>query len=414
MGRRSYAGGGIFNIEEDEISHVDVMCYGASTGSLAVIVHGGVPPYQFSIDGVNWQNEEYFDNLPVPSNAIKSTDEYGGIWIGEYTMYCKDARGQVRMVKATMQSPVERELIINPNNTDNYDNGTLYFAADAGKAYATPLPDIEYYCPAPSTIAGDTQFLHTVYAETYNVGSTTMRTTISSRGCRENDVSEIPIRVSPRLLPNAVQDYDGNWYDAVIIGSKVWLGHNFIGTKAANGNSLGYKNPYNNQNYVPTYGRYYEFYTYKNNTFINGWHSPTNAEWDEMIAYVASQSVYVAGGVAGNVAKALAIDSGWKASDVAYSPGNTPEDNNLTYFSAKPCGGWSGVMFNIDWAIFWGSEFDATYGRVYLLKYNSPASENQILSKSSYSSVRLVCDMNALDFIKWYWNTYGSFDHQLS
>jgi len=414
MGRRSYAGGGIFNIEEDEISHVDVMCYGASTGSLAVIVHGGVPPYQFSIDGENWQSEEYFDNLPVPANAVKSTDEYGGIWIGEYTMYCKDARNRVRSVKATMQSPVERKLIINPNNTDNYDNGTLYFAADAGQAYATPLPDIEYYCPAPSTLAGDTQFQHTVYAETYNVGSTTMRTTISSMGCSENDVSEIPIRVAPRRLPNAVQDYDGNWYDAVIIGNQVWLGHNFIGTKAANGNSLGYMNPYNNQNYVPTYGRYYGFNTYKNNTFITGWHAPTISEWDAMKAYVASQSVYVAGGVAGNIAKALAIDSGWKSSDADYSPGNTQENNNLTFFSAKSCGCFSGGMLNINWAYFWAGEIDASYARAYILKYDSPASEYQRMSKSTYSSVRLVCDMDALTFIKWYWNTYGSFDHQLS
>lgn len=413
MGRRSYADER-FWIEEDEVSHVDVLCYGKSTGSLAVTAHGGTKPLLYSIDGTNWQSEEYFDNLPVPANAVKSTDEYGGIWMGEYTMYCKDARNRVRSVKATMQSPVERELIINPNNTDNYNNGTLYFAADAGEAYATPLPDIEYYCPAPSTLAGDTQFQHTVYAETYNVGSTTMRTTISSMGCGENDVSEIPIRVSPRLLPNAAQDYDGNWYDAVIIGSQVWLGHNFIGTKAANGNSLDYKNPYNNSNYVPTYGRYYGFNTYKNNTFITGWHAPTNSEWDAMIAYVASQSVYVAGGVAGNVAKALALDSGWKSSDTDYSPGNTPENNNLTFFSAKACGCFSGAMLNINWAYFWSGEINASYARTYIFKYDSPASEYQRMSKSTYSSVRLVCDMNSLDFIKWYWNTYGSFDHQLS
>jgi len=414
MGRRSYAGGGIFNIEEDEISHVDVMCYGASTGSLAVIVHGGVPPYQFSIDGENWQSEEYFDNLPVPANAVKSTDEYGGIWIGEYTMYCKDARNRVRSVKATMQSPVERKLIINPNNTDNYDNGTLYFAADAGQAYATPLPDIEYYCPAPSTLAGDTQFQHTVYAETYNVGSTTMRTTISSMGCSENDVSEIPIRVAPRRLPNAVQDYDGNWYDAVIIGNQVWLGSNFIGTHSANGDSLTYRNPYNNASYVPTYGRYYTLETYLNNTFVTGFHAPTASEWNTMLAYISAQSVYIAGNVSTNIAKALASKDGWTTSEVDYSIGNTPSDNNLSYFSIKPCGFYSGLMTNINYAYFWSESYDSTYGKAYVFKYNSPSYEVNNISKQSSCSVRLVCDSDALDFIKWYWNTYGSFDHQLS
>ena len=72
----------MFSIKEDEISHVDVTCYGGSNGSLAVDVKGGVAPFLFSKDGVNWQAQEYFDYLPVPANAVESTDEYGGILIG--------------------------------------------------------------------------------------------------------------------------------------------------------------------------------------------------------------------------------------------------------------------------------------------------------------------------------------------
>lgn len=425
MGRRSYAGGGIFNIEEDEISHVDVMCYGASTGSLAVIVHGGVPPYKFSIDGENWQDEEYFDNLPVPANAVKSTDEYGGIWIGEYTMYCKDNFGRIKSVIASLKSPAQLVYLM-PSDLPDYINASgqnyeEWFVCDAGADTFAVSVGSNVITPTLSTTANGagTNETHTTINNSYRAGRygilfSTYNNCKDSQGNVEESETTIYLMIAPRLLPNAVQDYDGNWYDAVIIGSQVWLGHNFIGTKAANGNSLDYKNPYNNSNYVPTYGRYYGFNTYKNNTFITGWHAPTNSEWDAMIAYVSSQSVYVAGGVAGNVAKALALDSGWKSSDTDYSPGNTPENNNLTFFSAKACGCFSGAMLNINWAYFWSGEIDASYARTYIFKYDSPASEYQRMSKSTYSSVRLVCDMNALDFIKWYWNTYGSFDHQLS
>jgi archaellin len=36
-------------------------------------------------------------------------------------------------------------------------------------------------------------------------------------------------------FPNAVQDYDGNWYGAVVIGDQVWLGENLRTTHLANG-----------------------------------------------------------------------------------------------------------------------------------------------------------------------------------
>lgn len=437
MGRRSYAGGGIFNIEEDEISHVDVMCYGASTGSLAVIVHGGVPPYQFSIDGENWQSEEYFDNLSVPDDAVKSTDEYGGIWIGEYTLYCKDARNRVRSVKANMQSPVARELIINPNNTQNYNNGNLFFVPDTGKDYATPLPDIEYYCPIPSTLAGDTQFLHTVYAETYNIGSTTMRTTISSRGCREIDVSEIPIHVAPHLLPNAIKDYDGNWYDAAIIGDKVWLASNLKTTHYADGTPI--TNGDNDQN--DQQERYYtadgELY-YNRPAIINGWSagggtqiqgvSPTGWHIPTLNEALSLRSIihdYYDYENLGNV-KQIASKTGWNTSTVDKSPGKNPELNNTALLNLYPLGYmWKasqgnyilvskGLSFNV--AIINENPADNYnmygYSDSNSFQFGYPTSSDGPIQKGL--SVRCICDSDPLTFIKWYWNQYGSFDHQLS
>ena len=67
-------------------------------------------------------------------------------------------------------------------------------------------------------------------------------------------------------------------------------------------------------------------------------------------------------------------------------------------------------------AVIWAGEEDSYNGRAYFISYEYAYVDYYILSKSIYDlcSVRLVCDSDALTFIKWYWNTYGSFDHQLS
>lgn len=446
MARRSYAGGGIFSIEEDEISHVDVMCYGKSTGSLAVIVHGGVPPYQFSIDGVNWQDEEYFDNLPVPANAVKSTDEYGGIWIGEYIIYCRDSNGKYANVKAIIQSPVKREWIENPNNTPNYDNGKIFFVPDAGKNYATPLPNMDYYGPAPSTTAGDTTQQHTVYSDHYNVGATTVRYTISSRGCRENDVYEPLVLVAPRRLPNAIQDYDGNWYDAVIIGNQVWLGSNLRTTHYADGTEITDGNQDPNDQYERFYvvnGQYY----YNRPCVINGWnegddpyviqgvspqgwHIPTYEEYQYLQQIARNYYDFATLGEQ----KPYTSTTGWQSSTNDASPGKNPELNNGALLDIYPYGSLGGnthqlsgvgqqsyipMIYNNDGNNYmpasnprknWCINF-SYYSNLIGSAYEEDGSGN---TYETGMSVRCVCDMNALDFIKWYWNTYGSFDHQLS
>lgn len=418
MGRRSYAGGGIFSIEEDEISHVDVMCYGKSTGSLAVIVHGGVPPYQFSLDGENWQDEEYFDNLPVPANAVKSTDEYGGIWIGEYIIYCRDSNGKYANVKAIIQSPVKRKWIINPNNCPNYENGKLFFAADAGQEYATPLPNTDYYCPTPSTRRPTTNISHTVFKEHYNVGQTTIRGTISSRICMESDVYEILVTVAPRRLPNAIQDYDGNWYDAVIIGNQVWLGSNLKTTHYANGDQVsGISSAYDGYAYSWNNVMNGESASNENPSGVqgiapNGWHIPSRAEFSELLSYVGSEEVYILNNNTSYIAKALCSTSGWKSDTTnQYSVGNNQSANNLTLLNIKPDE--SNGMGTYLWS---STTAGTTVVNIYYLALRSFAPNASIGSEQNVEKhpVRCVCDMNSLDFIKWYWNTYGTFDHQLS
>lgn len=419
MGRRSYAGGGIFNIEEDEISHVDVMCYGASTGSLAVIVHGGVPPYQFSIDGENWQSEEYFDNLSVPDDAVKSTDEYGGIWIGKYTMYCKDARGQVRMVKATIKSPIELVFIMPElDNIITYNNVIhILFVADPAQNYAT-MPNPINFEPSLSTRAGNagTNLEHTTLYGTYNVGNHQILYS-TYNDCEQDAELSFYISVAPRRLPNAVQDYDGNWYDAVIVGNKVWLGSNLRTTHCADGTSVnGATGGIDGLSY--TWYDMMQNETQTNNNPSNvkgisiyGWHIPSNSEFQELIDYLKTIPQYIAGDNNDNIAKSISATSYWDTSTVENAVGNDLSLNNLSLLEIYP--GSQKFPFRV---IIWTctNSSPSSYAKTFTIDNDRAYVPPNSYSKNSTAYVRLVCDMDALTFIKWYWNTYGSFDHQLS
>ena len=86
---------------------------------LTVNADGGTPAtgniYSYSIDGTNFQNQNFFSNLPVPANPTYGTDAFGGIWMGDYTVTAKDADGCLATTTVTIQSPVKFELLNCPN-----------------------------------------------------------------------------------------------------------------------------------------------------------------------------------------------------------------------------------------------------------------------------------------------------------
>jgi gliding motility-associated-like protein len=67
----------------------DVLCNGDSTGVVAVIGSGGTPPFEYTIDGVNFQPEPSFTGLPA----------------GNYELGVRDAEGCIVMIDATVTEP---------------------------------------------------------------------------------------------------------------------------------------------------------------------------------------------------------------------------------------------------------------------------------------------------------------------
>lgn len=186
---------------------------------------------------------------------------------------------------------------------------------------------------------------------------------VSLSSCKKEKIEENQEPVGDGLIQNAVQDYDGNTYNAVKLGKQVWMASNLRTTHYADGTAIPAGNmmtdngtdphrynPDDNSSTVGTYGYLYNWAAAmkKGNSSTanpsgvqgacpNGWHMPSDAEWKELTDYVSSQSKFQSGGTV-NIAKALAATSGWDQSPVANSVGNNQSSNNATGFSAVPAG----------------------------------------------------------------------------
>ena len=58
-------------------THHGLSCHDANDGLILVDVTGGVPPYLYTIDGINFQNESVFENLPPGNYTVTAIDADG-------------------------------------------------------------------------------------------------------------------------------------------------------------------------------------------------------------------------------------------------------------------------------------------------------------------------------------------------
>lgn len=420
-------------LAEDISAHQDVTCFNRSNGSITVQASGGMSPYLYSIDGTNWQSLPTFSNLSVTGPITEGTDQYGGILICTKTIYVKDANDHVESINVQLKSPVEF-------GWDTFPDDIVVFC-DPGENYATVIFDE----PTLTTYHNNASISHGDYPTNnqYPIGNTRITYRVIN-GCKPSTFPSktLSITVLHPYYQNAIQDYDGNWYDAVVIGEQVWLAQNLRTTHYADGTPIS--NGGNNQSDTIPY--YYDYstpniplnlrgYLYNWPAVMNGapssstnpsgvqgiapsgWHIPSYNELYQLDEYVGNQSIYNYNNQDGKNAKALAYDNYWYNSSVLGSPGNDQTSNNATMFGVIPAGYmYSAGNFSsaTTRGYLWSSTKTTTTVSIYAENHTVDMFSSSGLNAYYGASVRCVCDMTPLGFVTWYYNQYGSYNHQLS
>jgi len=199
---------------------------------------------------------------------------------------------------------------------------------------------------------------------------------------------------------NTPVDADGNVYHTVKIGTQTWTVENLRTTKYNDGTAISevtdqteWKNCttpgycwYNNDETAnkSTYGALYNWYAVNTGKLApEGWHVPTDADWNILAAYLGGESV------AGGALK--------EAGTTHWTSPNTGA-NNSSSFSALPGGyrSFDGYFFSIGNYGYWWSATEGNasvaYGRS--LGYDYSDLDRYNYYKSCGFSVRLVRDSN--------------------
>ncbi|MBN2104641.1 hypothetical protein JW835_11430, partial [bacterium] len=194
-----------------------------------------------------------------------------------------------------------------------------------------------------------------------------------------------------------VTDIDGNVYQTVKIGNQWWMAANLKATHYRNGDEIpnvtgavdwknlttgAYCNYDNNADYGTTYGRLYNWYAVNDSRNIapQGWHVPTDAQWQTLIDYLGG------GNVAGGKMKETETTH-W----VSPNRGATNESG----FSAL-LGGYRNGYYFYDMgneAKFWSSTASMSTHAFYRALYNSNSYVMRLdFYKSCGHSVRCIRD----------------------
>jgi len=196
--------------------------------------------------------------------------------------------------------------------------------------------------------------------------------------------------------PITATDIDGNVYHAVIIGTQVWTIENLKTTRYRNGDPVSYVTDntewsslteggycfYNNmEGNKKTYGSLYNWYAANDSRNIapEGWHVPTDAEWQSLI-------------------QTLGPLEGGKLKEAGFNHWAIPNSyaNNTARFRALP-GGYRlshGSFSDLSYAGYWwtSTEFDSVDFRALYHNKSSLGSKGGSDFRTAGFSVRCIKD----------------------
>jgi gliding motility-associated-like protein len=162
------------------LSITPTKCYGDSTGSLVIIGNGGTPPFRYSIDGIRFQKDTVFKNIPGK----------------KYNVVVRDSTGCRETIEVDVKQPPQLQVNAGPDLTVE-----LGFSIDL-RAIVVPSSRLVSYkwipsdstlscfdCPAPTARPLRT----TVYAVSVR----------DSSGCMAIDDVELKVlKIRPIFIPN--------------------------------------------------------------------------------------------------------------------------------------------------------------------------------------------------------------------
>ncbi len=157
------------------ISQTDVYCFGESTGSVTVSGSGGVPPYEYSIDGTNFQSSDTFNSLAAVS----------------YTVTVRDIEMTTFDIAVTISGPVSA-LTVSTTQTDN-----ICYGGTTGTATATASGGTSPYYYSWDTTPEQTTATATGLATgTYTITVTDANGCINYANVPITEPSEITISIT--------------------------------------------------------------------------------------------------------------------------------------------------------------------------------------------------------------------------
>jgi gliding motility-associated-like protein len=128
-----------FNILEppqlflDSVSTREARCFGDSTAGVVVKGLGGTPPYRFSIDGVRFQRDSIFSNIPAKN----------------YTIVVRDSTGCKQTLRVNVPQPPQLQVNVGPDLTLD-----LGFTANVNALVVPSTKAVQYsWQPADSTLS---------------------------------------------------------------------------------------------------------------------------------------------------------------------------------------------------------------------------------------------------------------------
>lgn len=215
-------------------------------------------------------------------------------------------------------------------------------------------------------------------------------------------------------------DYDNNEYQTVMIGTQCWMRENLHVTHYADGTVVAageqtssttayYYNPGTSASETETFGLLYNLqaarrgshdnYTNNNPSGMQGicpagWHLPSNAEFEQMAAFLTHNPENLCQNETANVGKTLSAAQQWNTSTTSCAVGNNLANNNLSLFSALPAGYYDGAFQSLYAECrFWTASRNGTTNSqcVYRgLSYNNATLQYNNMTQEKGCSVRCV------------------------